>query len=219
MNDEIRKYYEVLGIDADIFIRKPYVKGNRNMKNLKPIIMTNMYRTSRTPVFIITIFLMAFSLICPRGTQGGEIYTYTDKDGVTVISNTPIPEKYHRKAQKIDSYKDLTPTERSELEREAANQLIDKQLRADSKRQQRDIGAKTKKVKAQMSQQHMNSYTAKDAFGTPVNSDNFHLTRDAFGNIVGSDNTHLTRDAFGTIVNSDTPHLTKDAFGTIIMSK
>ena len=63
------------------------------------------------PIFIITIFLMVFSLICPQGAQGGEIYTYTDKDGTTVITNTPIPEKYQRKSQKMDSYRDSTPSE------------------------------------------------------------------------------------------------------------
>ena len=37
-----------------------------------------------------------------------DIYTYKDKDGITVISNTPIPERYEKKAKKIGSSGDST---------------------------------------------------------------------------------------------------------------
>jgi hypothetical protein len=32
--------------------------------------------------------------------QGGEIYTYTNTNGIKIISNTPILENYESKAQK-----------------------------------------------------------------------------------------------------------------------
>jgi len=98
------------------------------MKNLSPKNSDNIFRKSGILIFIITIFLTAFSLICPQGTQGGEIYTYTDKNSVTFITNTPIPEKYQGKAQKIDEYNPLTPSEKKELEREAKNKRQKQEL-------------------------------------------------------------------------------------------
>jgi Skp family chaperone for outer membrane proteins len=70
-------------------------------------------------IFIMTFFLM--TLVCSLKAQAGEIYTYTDKDGNTVISNTPIPEKYEKKAKKIESYRRDSPEEiqRYETERKA----------------------------------------------------------------------------------------------------
>ena len=47
-------------------------------------------------LFILSIFVSS--------TFAEEIYTYKDKDGNTVISNTPLPEKYHNKAKKIETY-------------------------------------------------------------------------------------------------------------------
>jgi len=38
-----------------------------------------------------------------------QIYTYTDKDGNTVISNTPVPDKYKPKSEKIESYERDSP--------------------------------------------------------------------------------------------------------------
>ncbi len=62
---------------------------------------------SRVPIWIITILLMAFTLISPQRTQAGEIYTYTDKDGITVITDRPIPEKYKAKAERLDSNNEM----------------------------------------------------------------------------------------------------------------
>ena len=57
-------------------------------------------------VFVIFILLFFTSSIF-----AGEIYTYTDKDGNTVISNTPVPEKYEKKAKKIESTEQESPRE------------------------------------------------------------------------------------------------------------
>ena len=40
-----------------------------------------------------------------------QIYTYKDKDGNTVISNTPVPDKYKPKAKQIEAYTPLAPGE------------------------------------------------------------------------------------------------------------
>ena len=51
---------------------------------------------------IFLISYVFFALL--TATYAGEIYTYTDEDGKTVITNEPIPEKYENKAKKMDSY-------------------------------------------------------------------------------------------------------------------
>ncbi len=56
-------------------------------------------------------FVIFILLIFTSSIFAGEIYTYTDKDGNTVISNEPIPEKYETKAKKIEAYKRSSPSE------------------------------------------------------------------------------------------------------------
>jgi len=51
-------------------------------------------------IFFVFIIIFIFS----SSAFAGEIYTYTDKDGNTVISNTAIPEKDQNKAKKIEAY-------------------------------------------------------------------------------------------------------------------
>lgn len=84
---------------------------------LKNIISRDLYRKARAPIFVLTIFLMAITLICSQRTQGGEIYAY-NKNGIKVISDTPISEKHERKAQKMDSFNTMTLSERRTLENE-----------------------------------------------------------------------------------------------------
>jgi len=88
------------------------------MMGLKHIISKDMYRKARAPIFVLTIFLMTITLIYPQRTQGGETYTYTHKNGIKVISNIPISEKYESKAQKTDSFNTMTPSKRRTLENE-----------------------------------------------------------------------------------------------------
>jgi hypothetical protein len=56
--------------------------------------------------YFILFFLFVFSSYC----FAEQIYTYTDKDGNTVISNTPMPENYEKKAKKIESYEHDSPS-------------------------------------------------------------------------------------------------------------
>ena len=57
------------------------------------------------------VFAVFILLFFTSSIFAGEIYTYTDKDGITVISNTPVPEKYEKKAKKIEAYKRSSPSE------------------------------------------------------------------------------------------------------------
>jgi hypothetical protein len=56
--------------------------------------------------FVIFILLFFTSYIFAE-----DIYTYTDKDGTTIISNTPVPEKYEKRAKKIESTEQESPRE------------------------------------------------------------------------------------------------------------
>ena len=40
-----------------------------------------------------------------------DIYKYTDEKGIVTLSNTPIPDKYEMKAERIDSYNRDSPAE------------------------------------------------------------------------------------------------------------
>jgi hypothetical protein len=96
-------------------------------------------------IFILCIFI-AF-ITC---ATAGEIYTYKDKDGNTVISNTPIPEKYEKKAKKIESYKPSSP---EEIQRYNAEQAaIEKRLEAESSRN-RQINEAQEEARKQRNQQ------------------------------------------------------------------
>jgi hypothetical protein len=55
---------------------------------------------------IVFVFFILFIFSSPL--FAGEIYTYKDKDGNTVISNTQIPEKYEKKAKEIEGKAEVT---------------------------------------------------------------------------------------------------------------
>ena len=55
-------------------------------------------------------FILFFCLFFLPNCFAEQIYTYTDKDGNTVISNTPMPENYEKKAKKIESYEHDSPS-------------------------------------------------------------------------------------------------------------
>ncbi len=57
------------------------------------------------------IFTVLILFVFASPVFAGDVYTYTDKDGITVISNEPIPEKYEKKAKKIESNKLSSPAE------------------------------------------------------------------------------------------------------------
>lgn len=60
---------------------------------------------------IILVFVFMFATL----SFAEDIYTYKDEHGATVISNTPIPEKYQKKAKRIEGYTPLTDRERDAL--------------------------------------------------------------------------------------------------------
>ncbi|MBU1054522.1 MAG: DUF4124 domain-containing protein [Proteobacteria bacterium] len=95
------------------------------MKNLNSIILNYMYRKSRVPILIVIIFLIAFSLICTQTIQAGEMYKYTDKDGNTVITNTPNPERYQVKVKEIYSYSEASSSEKMGLEKDDNSEVDD----------------------------------------------------------------------------------------------
>jgi len=53
-------------------------------------------------IFILMLLFVLFGL----NVLAGDIYTYKDKNGNTVISNTPVPDQYKASAKKIDAYDD-----------------------------------------------------------------------------------------------------------------
>ncbi|MFO7665135.1 MAG: DUF4124 domain-containing protein [Desulfobacterales bacterium] len=73
-----------------------------------------MYRQKRSLFLllsgIIILSTITFSLFPPQ-SESGNVYSYTDEKGVTVITNTPLPDKVRDKARKIESYKGVTDKE------------------------------------------------------------------------------------------------------------
>lgn len=89
------------------------------------------------------IFFFAFSSFC----FAEQIYTYTDKAGNTVISNTPVPDQYQHKAKKIEAYERDDPREIERFQRKqkiAENKasVVQKQQQKPPKMSQEEI-AKT----------------------------------------------------------------------------
>jgi hypothetical protein len=86
-------------------------------------------------IFLITCIFFAFL----TAAYAGGIYTYTDKDGNTVITNEPIPEKYENKAKEIDSF-----------ERDSSEEI---QKREDETRQKQEINRAKEDAQKQRYQQ------------------------------------------------------------------
>ena len=76
----------------------------------------------------------------PSAQSVGEIYTYKDKNGVTVILDKPIPEEYKNKANKITTYKLNSPEElRKYQEEQAAAEGRDSQRVRTAEKQTGDV--------------------------------------------------------------------------------
>ena len=86
------------------------------MKGLTHIISKELYGKARASIFVLTIFLMAITLMYPQRTQGREIYTHTNTHSIKIISNTSISEKHERKPLKTGSFNTMKPSERRVLE-------------------------------------------------------------------------------------------------------
>jgi hypothetical protein len=88
-----------------------FIIFNHNMLSKEKITRCVM----RNIVFVLFIFsVFVFS------TFAEEIFTYKDKDGNTVISNTPVPEKYEKKAKKIEAYEKASPEEIEKEQKKAS---------------------------------------------------------------------------------------------------
>jgi cell division protein FtsN len=120
--------------------RKGGVMKNTEFQYLK--------RVWKTPVLSIcmaaTVMFLTFSFFQSPTVFGGEIYTYKDKDGNMVLSNTPVPEKQRGKAKILDTYKESTPAERKahqEREEKAKQeqQKIKEQAQQDLKKKEDDL--------------------------------------------------------------------------------
>lgn len=82
------------------------------MKSLKHIISKKLHRKARAAIFILTVLVIAIALIYPQRMQAGETYTNTNKNGIKVISTSPIQEKHEIKAHKTDSSHRMTASGR-----------------------------------------------------------------------------------------------------------
>ena len=70
-----------------------------------------MFRQKTSPFLLLSaiIILSAITfLLFPLQSESGEVYSYTDENGVVVITNTPLSDKIRNKAKKIESFKDVT---------------------------------------------------------------------------------------------------------------
>jgi len=82
------------------------------MTKLRMLFLKHLFGKPALPVFTAAAVLsMTISFFQPAPVSGGEIYMYKDKNGNTVLSNTPVPEKRQKKVKIIDGYKDTTPAE------------------------------------------------------------------------------------------------------------
>jgi len=59
----------------------------------------------------IILWTIAFSFLPPQ-SESGDVYSYTDENGVIVITNTPLPDKIRNKAKKIEGSKDIMDEDR-----------------------------------------------------------------------------------------------------------
>lgn len=109
---------------------------------------------NRILLLILCLYFAFFT-----AAYAGEIYTYTDKDGNTVVSNTPIPEKYEKKAKKIESYKRDSPEaiERYEMQRKANIQRQEAATRQihQSNQAQREAQASTGKSRVELEKKRL----------------------------------------------------------------
>lgn len=79
------------------------------MKNLLYMISEKPFRRF---ILNFAIILMAIAFMYPQGAQGGEMYAYTNANGIKVVSNAPVSKKHERKALKTDSLNTMTPSEK-----------------------------------------------------------------------------------------------------------
>lgn len=70
-----------------------------------------MFRQKTSPFLLLSVIFILSTitfLLFPLQSESGEVYSYTDENGVVVITNTPLSDKIRNKAKKIESFKDVT---------------------------------------------------------------------------------------------------------------
>jgi len=132
-------------------------------------------------IFVMILFLM--TLICSLNAHAGDIYTYKDKNGNIVITNEPIPEKYEKKAKKIDSYKRDSPEviQRYETERNANIQRQDAETR-----QKQQINRAQEESRKQNNQRQAQQRKGQSEIQDSRNREADKLEAEARKNIPGS---------------------------------
>ncbi len=102
----------------------------------------------------IILWTITFSLF-PVQSESGDVYTYTDENGVIVVTNTPLPDKIRNKAKKIGSYKDITDEDRKLREKEKQDGMKawrDEQARQDQNAIKRPEAEEKAKVEAEITE-------------------------------------------------------------------
>ena len=115
----------------------------------------------RQKIFLF-LFLSGTIILCtvtfsffPPQSESGDVYSYTDENGVIVITNTPLPDKIRNKAKKIESYKDINNEDRKRWEKEKEDAMQawrDSQATEDERRKKRieaEIPDKLRKSEAE----------------------------------------------------------------------
>jgi len=84
-------------------------------------------------IALLSVILSA-CVIFSGGLQAGAIYKYVDKDGNVVFTDTPPPKT---KAKLIQTFPDLTESEKQELDKEKSSQMQNSR-EADGKRREKE---------------------------------------------------------------------------------
>jgi len=100
----------------------------------------------------IILLTITFSLF-PLQSESGDVYSYTDENGVIVITNTPLPDKIRNKAKKIESHKDITDEGRKLRKKEKEDGIQagrDEQARQDQNTKKRLEAEEKARIEAEI---------------------------------------------------------------------
>jgi len=100
----------------------------------------------------IILLTITFSLF-PLQSECGDVYSYTDENGVIVITNTPLPDKIRNKAKKIESHKDITDEGRELRKKEKEDGIQagrDEQARQDQNTKKRLEAEEKARIEAEI---------------------------------------------------------------------
>lgn len=109
------------------------------------------------------IFTLCIFVALIISANAGEIYTYTDKDGSTVISDTPVPEKYQKKAKKLESNKLSSPEEIQRYQAEENAKEQRREAESSRKRQANEAQAEIRKQNERQQAQQQEQQKQREA--------------------------------------------------------